>query len=233
MSFLVSHDIPLSTQTREAWKSQGGVVLQRHRSRRDIERLMAYHQDLEFILNLGSAISTDTFNDIIVINPNPIVAPLWDPLSTRTTLDHLLPPVPQPGDLDYWLKAVGRAGRGKQRITDVPYHEPYRFYGDVQKHIEGQEYRTITVGGRIVQQFSRSGPNGSRVYRWVPREELPDTITDITARAAREFGTYTLIAWDLIDAGQQAYVFEGNCCPGVKEPTAARIVNAIRRLTNA
>lgn len=235
MSFVVSHDIPLSRQTVDAWKSQGAIVFKRHRPAAFIEQYLQRHSEVEFILNLGSALSADSLFEKPVINPNHTVEALWTPGDTRRAFDAVLPPFPIPGDAPWWQKQPGRGGRNKVK-WDTPFGEhitPWRGSGDMQKHIEGDEYRVITVGGRIVQQARRLGPNGDRIYRWLPREELPNTVTDVVARATRNMGTYTLVAWDTVDAGNAGFVFEGNCCPGVKEPTATRIVNAVRRLINA
>ena len=240
MTFLVSHDIPLSRQTVDAWKGEGGLVLKRHTSSARIEQYIDRHLDTEFVLNLGSAINADIINpNITVINPNRVVQHLWDPVGTRAALDSVLPPIPPLGHRDFWYKTTGRAGMGKLRITDTAFgalahsrHDTRR-PGDFQVHVEGTEYRVITVGGRIVQQFLRSGPNGDRTYRWLERAALPNLITDVVARATRDLGTYTLIAWDTIHDAERGYILEGNCCPGVKPPTAARIVSAVRRLINA
>lgn len=234
MSFLVSHDIPLSRQTVDAWKENGGVVLKRHRNIAFIQDYLDRHPDTEFVLNLGSAVSATINPDIPVINHNRVVSPLWDPGSTRERFDSVLPPRPPIGHTDWWSKSVGRAGRGKQRIS-FPYagDDGLGSDRDVQVHIDGQEYRIVTVGERIVQQFARFGPNGDRRYSWLPREEIPNEITDVVARATRELGSYTLIAWDTILGADGAYVLEGNCCPGVKTYTATRIVKAVRRLVHA
>jgi len=240
MTFIVSHNIPLSRQTIDAWKGEGGVVLKRRRSAEYIYAYLVRHPEIEFVLNLGDVIEGDTVMGFPVINPGNVVAPLWTPGNTRRILDSVLPPQPEPGNTDWWEKSIGRAGIGKYRRS-YPY--PERNYGgsgiDFQVHIEGPEYRVITVGGRIVQQYQRSGPNGDRRYQWLRRDALPDLITDVIARATRDLGTYTLVAWDTIQEDEhwasepKAYILEGNCCPGVKTPTAARIVNAVRRLISA
>lgn len=236
MTFLVSHDIPLSRQTVDAWKSQGALVFKRHRSKEWIEDYVGFHPEVEFVLNLGSALSQDQLHDKPVINANHTVEALWYPGTTRMSFDAVLPPEPIPGDRNWWHKSIGRAGRGKVHYEDVPF-PGYTRNGnhtvDFQRHIEGQEYRIITVGGRIIQQMARHGANGERRYEWISRDSIPNTITDVVARATRNMGTYTLVAWDTVDAGNAGFVFEGNCCPGVKEPTATRIVNAVRRLINA
>lgn len=222
MSFGLIRSIPLGRRTMEAWRNVGGDFVPRGRS--DYER-NGYFRGVEFAINLGNTRVEPTYYDMMVVNHPANIKPLTTPGGTRNLLGEFLPPQ-EVGKV--WMKGPGRAGRNKSLVeTDVPLVLPEGW--DWQKHVEGQEYRIITVGSRVVQDFLREGENGHREYIWTPMSSVPMELKDMVRTAARTVGGYNVIAWDVVSSPTGNYIFEGNTSPGMSTPTAQRIVDAIRR----
>ncbi len=224
MSIIAIRSVTLSTKTADAWKAAGVRLARRGRSMQSVLD-MGY----SFVLNLGKS----TFRpprDIEVWNHGEDIYPLLYPGLTRELLDDLMPPRTL-GTGDVWIKAPGAHGRGKYRkAVDRDLVLPREW--DWCQHIEGQEYRIITVGHRVVQDFLRHGENGNRSYEWVRMREVPRVLKDTAREAARRIPGNNVIAWDMVYDGTNAYVFEGNTCPGVNEDTVRRIVTEMERNRN-
>lgn len=225
MSFLLARPYKLSRSTVQAWQQAGGIVLSADRTNSEIARA-AEGAGVEFVINLGRS-WFNLYGDVPMFNQGDNIKPLVTPGGTRDILDPYLPPQ-DVGEV--WVKTPGRAGVGKYQVsTDVPLVLPSEW--DWQSHVEGQEYRIITVGHRIVQNFQRFGDNGEREYHWIAMREMDASLKELVRTAARTVRGDNVIAWDVIStpAGQH-YIFEGNTCPGMSVNTANRIATEARRL---
>ena len=228
MNILAVRSIPMSTETTAAWKAAGVDIAERRRS---VEQIMMMPYDV--VINLGNARFNPTHTDR-VINLGTTIKDLVTPGGTRRKYDDLIPPEPSSYPCDAWLKGPGHGGRNKsrRRLQNAGAPEPRRW--DIQLHIEGQEYRIITVGKRIVQQFRRN--NGAldgrlRDYRWLSRLDTPKDVRKLVHTAAARLESRTIIGWDVIlpNEGDNCFLLEGNSCPGVNEATARRIVTELER----
>jgi len=170
-------------------------------------------------------------------NEARVVEPLLTPQASRELLGRLMPlGSVYCGPGYYWLKGAGRGGANKQKLFvrngqefDDLYEQARWMEGDVQQHIDGQEYRVITVGEKVVQVMKRTGGHlaSDRVYTWVGVEGCDSEVKAIAREAAMKLAnSKTIIGWDVIQ-GERAYILEGNSCPGVNEATARRILDAV------
>lgn len=222
MSVLGVRSVSLTTSTSRAWRSRIRLA----------ERGLATWQIIEnhgeeHILNLGRSSfhpDPEEYPYKVFWNLGNHIKPLLWPGITRELMGDLMPPRPTQYPADVWLKAPGAHGRGKyKKQVTHPLVLPSEW--DWQEHINGQEYRLITVNGAVVQDFLRSGENGNRSYQWVAMRDVPMEVKDMARLAARRLEGRNVIAWDLIWTGEQAFLFEGNTCPGVNSETVNRIVD--------
>ncbi len=225
MSFIAVRSVSLSEETTNAWK-EGGVTFSRRGRTANEVVAMGYDN----VINLGNSRFRPEGRYSVWNHGDDIEALLY-PGMTRELLDDLMPPQPSM-DLephDVWIKRPGSHGRGKQRmIVDRNLVLPREW--DWCQHVDGQEYRLITVGHRIVQDFLRHGENGDRTYEWVAMREVPRSLKDAVREAARRVPGRNIIAWDcIVTEGGQPYIFEGNTCPGVNIETVQRIVKEMNR----
>lgn len=228
MSFLIARpNISLSRATANAWRGVGGVVMGRGHTDQDVlEWVSVYHPN--FIINLGRSWSDYDGLSVPALNRGNNILPLMTPAGTRGRFNDLLPPQTI-GQV--WIKGPGRAGRAKHKVwTDQPLVMPEGW--DWQAHIEGQEYRLVTVGNRIVQCFQRFGDNGEREYHWIRMSEVNANLKDTIRMAASRLEGINVVAWDAIVEEEMPYIFEGNTCPGMSPNTAKRIVKEIERQLN-
>jgi len=242
MTFVAVPSLPMSDTTRRAWKDAGGIFPRRTRSSAEIVSL-AIDSRADFILNLGRSsfnwgATTETEVGFIWNKGTNIYDLLW-PGNTRRMFNDLMPEQPTSFPSDVWVKTPGYGGRGKYR-TNVQQSLVLPEQWDWQRHVTGTEYRLVTVGERVVQQFRRYGENGNREYRWTRSEELPRGLRTVARNAASRVPGRNVVAWDLIvptepSAGHsdgnvvRPLLFEGNTCPGVNIATAERIVREILR----
>ena len=239
MTFVAVPSLPMSDTTRQAWKDAGGIFPRRTRSTQEIIQL-ASDSRADFVLNLGrSSFNWGATQDVdtgFLWNKGANIYDLLWPGNTRRLFDDIMPSRPTSFPTPAWVKTPGYGGRGKYLLDLTgPLVLPEQW--DWQSHIEGDEYRLITVGHRVVQQHARSGSNGERSYTWVAREGLPEGLRSLAKKAASRVAGRNVIAWDLIvppSAGNgeepvAPLLFEGNTCPGVNTATAERIVKEIRR----
>ncbi len=139
-----------------------------------------------------------------------------------------MPPQPTRFPAEVWIKAPGMKGKGKYR-KDIDRALTLPTEWDWQVHVEGQEYRLITVGERVVQSYEKYGTHTERDYKWVGLQGTPPDVKELAREAARRLAGPTVVGWDLVKSGDNVYLFEGNSCPGVNEASAKRIVTEIRR----
>ena len=228
MSILAVRSVALSTDTANAWKEAGVSFARRGRPTHEIMN-MGY----DVILNLGKSAFRPDIDFHRVWNHGADIEPLLYPGITREMMNDLMPPQSvEHGDV--WIKAPGAHGRGKFR-TSMDQEPVLPREWDWCMHIPGQEYRLVTVGHKVVQDFLRHGDNGSRVYEWVPMAEVPRTLKEVAREAARRIPGNNVIAWDMVLSEETGipYLFEGNTCPGVNVNTVRRIITEIERITNA
>jgi len=231
MSIIAVRSIPISTQTKYAWKDSGVTFARRDRS---VESVLGMNYGA--VLNLGN--TSFITDDERVWNEGTVIRPLVRPADAHALLTNLMPPNEWQGEGFYWEKYTGRAGNGKtrwylmdERAFDILKERVQWSGGDVQREIAGQEYRAITVGDKVVQVNARHGVNGDRSYTWVGVRNAPAEIKRVAKLAAARLDSKrTVIAWDMVLSpdSTEARIFEGNTCPGVNQATAQRIVDAIK-----
>ena len=229
MRAMMVRSIPLALDTRDAWKNAGAVFARRTS---DDDRIRNISHGAP-IINLGS--SQCMIEGIW--NEARVVEPLLTPRMSRDLLAPLMPSIEFQGPGYYWLKGAGRGGANKEKRFIRNSGEFYELLsraqwmeGDVQQHIDGQEYRVITVGEKVVQVTKRDGGHlaSDRVYTWVGVNAAPMSVTGIARKAAGMLDNdKTIIGWDVIEDDMNAYILEGNSCPGVNEATANRILDAV------
>lgn len=262
-SFLAARSIPLGETTRAAVKENGGNFVSRDRSVEDIvATLPVWRLRYDWFWNMGhSELNLDEEAMTIFNQGETVVKPLLTPQSTRELLGDLMPP--QTGEDEFiWLKDKGRGGRNKQKLEtrSVSSLEAFPYWED---HIEGQEYRVITVGRKRVQQFKREGDNANRRYIWVSMQSLPRLAKRIVREASSRLPDRSIVAWDLVlreghsehadpeaplngstgasmESQQtsdpprgECYLLEGNTSPGLNGYTVSRIVRAVEEAINA
>jgi len=234
----INRSIPLSEQTREAWTEGGATLFKRSSTN---ER-MAFLADLRGrdVLNFAATFDFDSPN-ARCWNPAPVVKLLTNPFKFQQRMNlgntdertYLVPQLLSDDDhmTDVWLKGPGRHGSGSSRCLLEqlggygPGEDPYA----IQPHIEGTEYRAITVNNKVVQLSRRIGGNDAREYEWIGTRGAPRGIIPAAKHADRILlnatdADWRVVGWDLIkDADGRVWVLEGNSCPGVNIATAQRI----------
>lgn len=231
MTVFVNRSIPLSQESREAWRNVATIIPRQHRNRlRVLDRI----QPEDVVINLG--LSDAVGRDCIVYNDPVSIRSVLTPQAIRNTMPDLLPP--RPGIRDaFWRKGPGQHGNGVS-FYDGGMIPPDRPGYDLQKHIEGTEYRVITVGELVVQATRKTNAvwvNGRHSFDWqwigVVGARQVSGLIPLAKRAVGLVpnGPRTVLGWDIIsgtDGG--VYVIECNSSPGVNEATARRIVRAIQ-----
>lgn len=231
--------VQLRVETTQAWKDAGMSFFRRGVDNSYMANIVSSWLSgsetgvLEpvAILNMGkTAVSFADYPNLerIVWNDGENIRPLVWPGTSARLLDGLMPPKPESFPADIWIKAPGMAGRGKfRKQVDRPMALPREW--DWQAHVDGQEYRVVTVGHRVVQNLERFGRNGEREYRWIRMSDVPERVKKLAREAARRVPGRNVIGWDIVDTGSEAYIFEGNTCPGVSKETAARVIKEMTR----
>lgn len=235
-SFIVNQGIALSRRTRESLKQVGGLILR-------VDRDPAYVLDNARIngcvpiLNMGgSALTQDLDPEATIWNPGELINLTRRPADFRNVVGELTPPPPESYPADFWVKAPGAAGRGKTFVHDgeAPGRLPRGW--DIQRHIDGEEFRIISVGSKLVQGFRRMGDNNNRRYEWTGTAQAPRNVRKVVrmgiANIARivDQNPETLpvvLGWDTIINRDGAWLLEVNTAPGLNQFTAQRIKNLI------
>lgn len=246
--FYLMRSIPLSEETREAWKAYSAdnsrVVFIRRKEKKSpagfMESLAKLGGREQILLNLGSPTISETLMTAEEIeagklwNAQEWIALTKTPAAMREHFTDLIPPLPTTFPCQVWVKPPGQHGIGKYKvkINSLSELKEGRNQGwDVQLHIEGNEFRVITVGTTVVQAFTRHGDNENRHYTWLGVTGCPKAVKKIAREAASKLHKNTVLAWDiLLELGtNKPYLLEGNSCPGVNTETAARILNEITK----
>jgi hypothetical protein len=221
--------VMLTTNTASAWKEAGVRFARRGWSTNDIMHI--YRENYDAVLNLGKSDFHPEEREG-VWNHGTDIKPLIYPGHTRKLLGQYMPPRPTEFPAEVWVKAPGAHGRGKQKkVINGPLDIPNSW--DWCKHVEGQEYRIISVGHRLVQDYLRLGDNGDRSYHWIAMKEVPYALKAMVRSAAAQIPGNNVLAWDaVVDNQGQPFIFEANTCPGVNVETVQRIVKEMERQTN-
>ena len=230
---LLYRSIPLSLTTRDAWRNAGAMFAKRERTPEQVRNLAGGRP----IINLGSSNLTLTG----IWNEAAVIAPLLTPEASRARLGEFMPTDRWVDAGFYWLKGQGRGGANKERVLVATKAEHDELIdrarwmsGDVQRHVDGTEYRVITVGTKVVQVNKRTDIGGDRTYAWVGVSDTPSAVKEVAREAARRLDNEKIIiGWDVIHQGQRVYILEGNSCPGVNAATAGRILDAMEGIDYA
>lgn len=196
MTFSICQTIPLSERTREAWRENGAIVWRRDRSLQEVVT-RAQNEEHEFVINYGALTPIDENHEIPVYNMPDEIRQYNKPGTIRAFMGDLLPPRPDEFPSTVWLKAPGHHGQGKTQILVGGYLNLPRSW-DWQVHIEGDEYRVLSVGHRLVQGAKREGTNDAREYIWTGTRQLPNLVRETARDAASRTSTRTILGWDLI-----------------------------------
>ena len=230
LSIQLIQSIPLDTNSKDYWRLHGGVFFARSRTEEELrERASGYLATV----NLGASHIEGAHWPVPIYNRAVDIQRLITPGATRRSIPHLIPPAPFDLPSEAWIKRPGRGGAGKEltTITEEMLRQLPRDW-DVQQHITGKEYRVITVGPRVVQSTERTNPGGSpRSYAWRGLADTPSVVKNTARAGALQLSGLALIGWDIMydDYNDEAYILEGNSCPGVNEPTVERIIREIQR----
>lgn len=236
MTVFVNRSIPLSQESRDGWIRAGAIVLSRNNVRRSRQLAGQPANQAEptsmVLLNLGLA--DDVPWDGIVYNVGDSVRSVLAPAAIRRTMPDLIPP--RTPIEPCWGKMPGQHGEGKHFYPNgmsTDDEDSFSRQGcDIQKHIEGTEFRVITVGNLVVQASRKNAPvNGVRDWTWVGVGGIKQNgIIPLLKRAVELVpnGTRTVFGWDVIVA-DRPYIIEANSSPGVNDSTARRIIQQIER----
>lgn len=232
MAGLAIRSVLLTADTTQAWKEADVQFARRGRTQEAIIQ-MGRESGYEFLLNLGRSQFQPTmmYDDPLGFfwNSGQDILPLLYPGLSRELLNDLMPPKPTTYPADVWIKAPGMKGKGKYK-KNIPHALTLPPKWDHQLHVEGTEYRVVTVGRRAVQSFVKTDVGDGREYEWVGLRDTPREIKRIARKAAKRLPGLNVIGWDIVlGDDDQPLIFEGNSCPGVNWETARRIVQEIRR----
>ena len=240
MSILGVKSIPLMKETNRAWKTVPAFYFaDRKRSWASI-RQHANSRGYEALINLGSVNLDTAAINIPVYNSADTIRAISTPTALRRTLGDFIPPVSMDGG-PHWHKRGGYGGEGKVfhdegdggcRYWDQP-------GWDRQEHIEGPEFRVVTVGEKVVQaarkgarRTKRNGRNDFE-YTWIGVEGVKKGgFIPLLKEAVGQIpgGDMSIIGWDMLSSVDGPFIIEANTSPGVNEATANRIAVEVRNL---
>ncbi len=236
MAILAIKSIPLMRGTNEAWKTIPGLFFaDRKRNARSIERHIGL-RNYDAVLNLGR-VDVDFRGCRGVVFNDPItVKAISTPKALRRTLNDYIPEYSHTGR--HWHKSGGFGGVGTAYFErESP--QCAGDTGDAQSHVDGTEYRIVTVGDRIVQA-SRKGErrtllNGRNdfAYTWIGVDGIrKDGFIPLLKEAVGAIpgGLRSVLGWDVLRSGDVPTIIEINTCPGVNSATAGRIISGIREM---
>lgn len=184
-------------------------------------------------INMGmSNVKFAVPDEIRLWNDGRVINMTRRPEDLRKTMGDLLPPTPRiQMEQTVWIKPPGRAGRNKVKLTSDGTQIQLPRGWDIQLHLDGPEYRIVTVGNRCVQQHARTGPNGARDYTWLRMDAVPADVKELAREGSRRLPYHNVLAWDIIldEETERPYILEANSAPGVNRDTASRIRREILR----
>lgn len=235
MSILGIKSVMLEKETNRAWKTVPGFYfVDRKRSAGSIVRHTKVHQ-YEAILNLGRIDLDFGVSVTPLFNAPETVRAVSSPGRLRGTLgDAFLPG--ESTAVPHWHKSVGFGGAGKRYCGGTCMVDNM---ANIQEHIDGNEYRIVTVGDKVVQASRkdavRKKANGRNDfdYTWIGVDGIRQGgFIPLLKEAVERVpgGVRSVFGWDVIHDGERPWIIECNTSPGVNEATAGRIVRAVRGL---
>lgn len=231
MKILALRSVPLSQETRNAWNEAGVRFAKRDRSVAELNSITVRGR-YDAVLNLGN-MAVDTLDiEAEVWNETDTIRSVSRPERLREVLDEFLPARVLDGP--HWHKFGGYGGRGV-RLCGTPCNDG-RGGGDIQQHIDGVEYRVLTVGNTVVQAMRKENvrwDNGRHSFdwSWVGVDGIRNNgIIPHIKRAVENIPIYarSVLGWDIIVGDGGVYTLEINTSPGVNTNTAERIVRAMQ-----
>ncbi len=240
MSVLGIKSIPLERSTNVSWKTVPGFhFAHRKRSSRSLERHVASVR-YQAIINLGR-VDCDFSGALgTVFNTPDTIRSISTPNALRKTLGDFLPGDGMDGHA-HWHKTGGFGGAGKvfhEDGDDGCLHWDKKGWAR-QTHVEGTEYRIVTVGQSVVQASlkgrRRTKHNGRNdfEYTWIGVQGVKKNgIIPLLKEAIGEVpgASLSVFGWDVLVGEAGPLIIECNTSPGVNDATAARIVNKVREL---
>ncbi len=225
--------IPLGRITRNAWTDNGIHIVKRSRdNNRDvlstIRRVAA-----KFVINSGSLSHDWTGCPVPVFNTRDSIRAISHPVALRRTLGDYIPKDNDRGP--HWHKTGGHGGQGTVFCAPGTGNSRCRgMSGDVQQHIDGTEYRVLTVGDIIVQASLKERVNviSSFNWKWVGIDGIRNTgIIPQIKSAVNNIPNweFTVFGWDIM-VDDKPHILEINTSPGVNDASARRIIQQIERV---
>lgn len=224
--------IPLGKETRNAWNDCGVRFVKRSNNTNTRIHRLVEQGNVRGIINLGSLDIECSNLDVPVFNRPDSIRAISHPVALRRTLDEF---IPHQDNEDHWHKGGGYGGTNKIHHVDP---ECDRSLMDRQNHIEGQEYRILTVGDVIVQAAKKQsiewkGGRHNVTYVWTGVEGVAKGgFIPHIKKAAQQIPYYnhTVLGWDIIHDGDRPWTIEINTSPGVNTQSAQRIISQIERV---
>ena len=229
-NILTIRSVALSKTTQASWKASGAIVFRRRNRETVWDQRFHSTTTYQAVLNLGNTDMSFEGIPVPVFNPPELVFGISSPVALRRQIPELLPQATIMGP--HWHKRSGMKGQGKQFHPGTEGQCPV-MGGDTQAHIEGTEYRIITVNNTIVQATRKHGTAPNFEFEWVGVEGISKggfipLLKEATETIAH-FGN-SVIGWDVIHNGNRPFIIEANTSPGVNDATAQRIVDQIRKV---
>lgn len=233
MMLLLVRSIPLSKEVQDAWRSVNVKIVRRSKLNEMALQKIVSKMEQPVIINLGNLDVDFRSFKIPVFNNTDVIRAVSHPNALRRTLNDFIPA--NNGKGAHWHKRGGFGGRNK-KFHDKMLGECAVFGGDIQQHVEGDEFRVNTVGDVIVQAHRKKVTDtlGDFIWDWIGVDGIRQNgIIPFVKEAACRIPNYeySVLGWDIIvgDEGGPK-VIEINTSPGVNEPTAQRIVKQIERI---
>ena len=232
MTFLLIRSIPISIQTKSAWKNAGVDVVPR-----SVTNLNDRYDNISAIINMGNLEIDLSEINTLIFNKHDTIRAISTPKALRNVFGECDPPIIPIATYDgpHWHKGKGCGGANKMFHEDTCKDE-HIIASDLQQHIKGTEYRVLTVGDIIVQATQKNRINGIGNFDWNwigvhgirnsgIISHIKQAITLIPA------WTFSILGWDIIydNSNNNIYTIEINTAPGVNKHSAQRIVNQIRK----
>lgn len=231
-SIVVLRSVPLHVDTRKAWTVNGCYVAPRKRfagGRLVLPKTVS--RVVGTVLNLGCRYD---FSDtgLPVFNSLDSVRAISRPADLRATLNDFLPE--RTVDKPHWHKVHGFGGVGKRFCVFQCSEDG----DDIQEHVDGIEYRIVTVGDRVVQASRKSNlrwTNGKHDFDWqwvgvegVSKKGFIPMLKEAIPRVPD--WERMVVGWDIIHDGVRPFIIEANFSFGVNVDTARRVIDMIRSI---
>ncbi len=232
----ILRSIPLQKETRNAWRSAGCTLITRSAIRhwngfttsKSIGKWGA-------LINLGNLDVSLNHITCPIFNIHDTIRAISTPIALRRTLNDYIPVASYAGP--HWHKGKGYGGKDKI-FHKSDCKDKHIIASDLQQHINGKEFRVVTVGDVVVQAARKEPHNGivgKFDWYWVGIDGIrtngiiPHVKSAITNIPNWE---HTVLGWDIIvdNNSNDVFTIEINTSPGTNDHTAQRIINQVRRV---